>query len=97
MEEYFPEKENVEFHIPAIHNGNRNLTVEYSQHRSSSSGLALPLPTLDLSESENFSENRGESQLAGPLCTGGTTLENAPDAAVHHKSTRELWETSQEV
>ena len=42
-----------------------------------------PLPTLDLPESENlenFSEDREESQTAEPLCTNGTTLENAPDA-----------------
>ena len=48
--------------------------------------------TLDLPESEFFSKNREESQLAEPLCTGGTTLENAPDtpnAPVHCKSTRE--------
>ena len=55
--------------------------------------LPPPLPTLDLSESENFSENREEnSQLAGPLCTNGTTLgENAldaPDALVQFNSTR---------
>ena len=45
MEEYLPEKENAEFHIPAIPNGNRNLKVENSQQRSSSRGLALSLPT----------------------------------------------------
>ena len=48
------------------------------------------MPTLDLPESEFFSENREEnSQLAGPWCTSGTTLENAPDAPVQCKSTRE--------
>ena len=80
MREWMPEKENAEFHIPAIPYGNRNLMVENSQEHSSSNGLAPPLPTLDLPESENFSENREESQLTGPLCTDGTTLENAPDA-----------------
>ena len=83
----------MEFHIPAIPYGNRNLMVENSQEHSSSSSLTLPLPTLDLSESENFSENREEnSQLAGPLCTNGTTLGNAPDAPnapVQCKSTKE--------
>ena len=50
------------------------------------------LPTLDLPESENFSENREESQIAEPLCTSGTTLGNTPDAPnapVQCKSTRE--------
>ena len=90
MREWSTETDNVEFHFPAIPYGNRNLTVENSQEHSSSSGLALPLPTLDLPEPENFSESREKnSQLAGPLCTSGTTLENAPDAPVQHKSTRE--------
>ena len=31
-------------------------------------------------DSENLSENREESQIVEPLCTDGTTLENAPDA-----------------
>ena len=83
----------MEFHIPAIPYGNRNLMVKNSQEHSSSIGLTPPLPTLDLPESENFSENREEnSQLARPLCTSGTTLENAPDAPnapVQCKSTRE--------
>ena len=66
--------------------------VENSQEHCSLSGLALPLRTLDLPESEFFSENREESQIAEPLCTSGTTLGNAPDAPnapVQHKSTRE--------
>ena len=76
------------FHIPAIPNGNRNLTVENSQEHSSSSGLAPPLPTLDLPESEIILENKENSQFAGPLCT----MENAPDAPIApgtQKSTRE--------
>ena len=67
--------------------------VKNSHGHSSSSSLTPPLPTLDLPESEKFSENREEnSQLAGPLCTSGTTLGNAPNAPiapVQHKSTRE--------
>ena len=60
----------MEFHIPAIPYGNRNPTVEKSHGHSSSSSLTQPLPTLDLPESEIFSENREEnSQLAGPLYT----------------------------
>ena len=88
--EWSTETDNVEFHIPAIPKGNRNLTVKNSHGHSSSSSLAPPLPTLDLPESGNLSENREEnSQLAGPLCTNVTTLENAPNAPVQHKSTRE--------
>ena len=91
MKEWMQEKENVEFHIPAILNGNRNPTVKNYQGRSSSSSLTPPLPTLDLPNSEIFSEKREESQLVEPLCTDGTTLENALDASnapVQCKSTR---------
>ena len=57
--------------------------VENSQGHSSPSSLMLPLPTLDLPDSELFSENREESQIAEQqLCTCGTTLENAPDAPI---------------
>ena len=39
----------------------------------------VPLPTLDLPNTQIFSEMREEDgQIAGPLCTSGTTLENAP-------------------
>ena len=93
MREWSTETDNTEFHIPAIPNGNRNLTVRNSQEHSSSNSMQPPLPTLDLPESENFSENREEnSQLQGPLCTCGSTLENAldaPNAPVQCKSTRE--------
>ena len=67
MREWMPEKENTEFHTPGIPYGNRNLTVKNSQKHSSSNSVQPPLPTLDLPDSENFSENREESQLAGPL------------------------------
>ena len=92
MREWSTETDNAEFHISAIPYGNGNVMVKNSQEHSSPSGLAPPLPTLDLPESENFSENREESQIAEPLCTNGTTLGNAPDAPiapVQHKSTRE--------
>ena len=93
MREWSTETGNTEFHIPAIPYGNRNLMVKNSHGHSSCSSLAPALPTLDLPESENFSENREEnSQLAGLLCTSGTTLGNAPDAPnapVQCKSTRE--------
>ena len=92
MREWSTETNNNEFHIPAILYGNRNVTVENSQEHSSPSSLALPLSPLDLPESENFSENREESQIVEPLCTSDTTLGNAPDvpnAPVQCKSTRE--------
>ena len=93
MRKWSTETDNTEFHIPAIPHGNRNLMVKNSHGHSSSNGLTLPLPTLEPPESENFSENREEnSQFAGPLCTSGTTLGNAPDAPnapVQCKSTRE--------
>ena len=94
MREWSTETDNAEFHIPAIPNGNRNLTVENSQEHSSSNSVQPPLPTLDLPKSEIiFQIHREEnSQLAGPLCTSGTTLKNAldaPNAPVQHKSTRE--------
>ena len=91
MREWSTETENAEFHIPAIPCGNRNVMVENSQKHTSPSSLTPPLPTLDLPESENFSETREKSQIAEPLCTSGTTLENAPDAPnapVQCKSTR---------
>ena len=80
MREWLTETDN---HIPAIPYGNRNITVKNSQGHSLPSGLTPPLPSLDLPESENFSENREESQIAEPqLCTSGTTLGNAPDAPI---------------
>ena len=80
MREWSTETEAVMFQTPAVPYGRRNCTVENSQGHSLPSGLAPPLPSLDLPDSENFSENREESQIAEPLCTNGTTLENAPDA-----------------
>ena len=34
-----------------------------------------PLPSLDLPDSENLSENREESQIAESLCTDGAALD----------------------
>ena len=79
MREWSTETRNVESHVPAIPYGSRDCTIENSQRHSSSSNVQSPLPTLDLLESD-FSENREESQIAEPLCTNGTMLENAPDA-----------------
>ena len=66
--------------------------IENSQRHSSSNNVQLPLPTLNLPESENlenFSENREESQITEPLSTNGTTLENAPYVPGTRKSTHE--------
>ena len=79
MIEWLTETE-VTFQPPAVLCRRRNCKVENSQEHSSPSGLAPPLPSLDLPESENYSENREESQIAEPLCTNGTTLGIAPDA-----------------
>ena len=93
MREWVPEKEDMMFQEPAVPYKRRNLTVKNSQGHSSPSGLVLPLSSLDLPDSENFSENREESQIAEPqLCTSGTTLGNVPDEPIApgtHKSTRE--------
>ena len=58
MREWSTETDNAEFHIPAIPYGNRNIMVKNSQEHSLLSSLTLPLPSLDLPEPENFSENR---------------------------------------
>ena len=65
MREWSTETDNLEFHIPAIPYGNRNVMVENSQEHSSPGSLAPLLPTLDLPESGNYSKNREESQIAG--------------------------------
>ena len=79
MREWSTETQNVESHIPAIPYWNRDCAIENSQRHSSSNNVQPSLPTLDLLEPD-FSENREESQIAEPLCTNGTTLENAIDA-----------------
>ena len=89
MREWSTETDNTKFHIPAIPYGNRNIMVKNSRGHSLPSGLVLQLPSLDLPESEKFSENREESQIAEPLCTNGTTLRNAPFAPGTCKSTCE--------
>ena len=94
MREWSTETDNAEFHIPAISYENRNITVKNSEGHSLPSSLTPPLSSLDLPESENFSENREESQIAEPLCTNGTTLgtPDAPFAPGTCKSTCENFE-----
>ena len=83
MREWSTEKEATMFQTPAVPYERREFMVKNSQGYSLPSSLALPLPTLDLPESENFSANREVSQIAEPqLGTNGTTLGNAPDAPI---------------
>ena len=80
--EWLTEKKATTFQTPAVPYERRNLMVKNSQGHFSPSDLMPPLPSLDLSDSENFSENREESQIAEPLCTNGTTLGDALDALI---------------
>ena len=59
MREWSTETENAECHIPVIPYGNRIITVENSQGHYLPSSPTLPLPSLDLPESENFSKKQG--------------------------------------
>ena len=80
MKEWTTESRSIKSNIPAISYGTRHCAIENSQIYTSSSTVHLPLPSLDLLDSENLSENREESQIAEPLCTDGATLESIPDA-----------------
>ena len=80
MKEWTTEPRSMKSNIPVIPYGTRGCVTENSQRCASSNTVQPPLPRLDLPDSENLSENRKESQIAEPLCTDGTTLENTPDA-----------------
>ena len=80
MKEWTTETRSIKFNIPAIPYWTRDCVTGNSQRYASSNTVQPPLPRSDLPDSENISENREESQTAEPLCTDGTTLENAPDA-----------------
>ena len=79
MNKWTTETRSIKSNIPAIPYGSRDCAIKNSQRYASSNTVQLPLPRLDLPDSD-FSENREESQLAEPLCTGGTTLKNAQNA-----------------
>ena len=79
MKEWSTETRSIESKIPAIPYGTRDCATKDSQRYASSNTVQPQLPRLDLPVSD-FSENMEESQIAEPLCTDGTTLENAPDA-----------------
>ena len=89
MKEWSTETRSIESNIPAIPHGTRDCVTENSQRYVSSKTVQLPLPRLDLPVS-NFSENREESQIAEPLCTDGTTLENTPDALNAQCTTKDM-------
>ena len=80
MKEWTTETRSIDSNIPAIPYGTRDCVTENYQRYASSNTVQLPLPSLDLPDSEKLSEDREESQIAEPLCTNGTTLENTPDA-----------------
>ena len=81
MKEWMPEAISMEFQPPAVLIGNRNLTEENFHYTSSSGSPEPPLPTLDLPNSQNFSERReGDGQVVESLCTSGSTLKNALSA-----------------
>ena len=79
MKEWSTETRSIKSSIPAFLYGTRDCVTKNSQRYASSNTVQPPLPRLDLPESD-FSENREESQIAEPLCTDGTTPENASDA-----------------
>ena len=80
MKEWTTETRSIKSNIPAIPYGTRDCMIKNSQRYASSNSVQPPLPSLDLPDSENLSENREESQIAEPLCTDSATLENTPDA-----------------
>ena len=79
MKEWTTESRSIKSNIPAIPYGTRDCAIENSERYTSSNTVQLPLPSLDLPDSENLPENREESQIAEPLCTDGATLDE-PDA-----------------
>ena len=98
MKEWITEPRSIESNTPAIPYGIRDCVIENSQRYTSSNTVQPPLPSLDLPDSENLSENREESsQIAEPLHTDGATLDGpdaqnaqcTPYAPGTHKSTHE--------
>ena len=79
IKEWTTESRSIKSNIPAVPYGTRDCVIENSQRYTSSNTVQPPLPSLDLPDSENLSENREESQIAEPLCTDGATLDE-PDA-----------------
>ena len=61
MKEWTTETSSIESNIPAIPYGTRDCVIKNSQRYVSSNTVQPPLPSLDLPDSENLSENREES------------------------------------
>ena len=80
------ENNNTKFHIPPRFDGNRNVSTDHSTKHCVQNSRQSSLPTLNIPDSEVFSETREESQLVEPLYgnTSDSTLEqsvnNASDA-----------------
>ena len=97
MKEWTTESRSIKSNIPAIPYGTRDCAIENSQRYTSFSTVQPPLPSLDLPDSENLSENREKNQIAESLCTDGATLDKldtqnaqcTPYAPGTHKSTHE--------
>ena len=79
MREWTTESRSIESNIPAIPYGTGDCAIENSQRYTSSNTVQPPLPSLNLPDSENLSENMEESQIAEPLCIDGAT-QDEPDA-----------------
>ena len=74
--------------LPAVLNEHTSLSVHNSTDTSSRGNPESPLPTLDLPNSEKFSQERKEDgQHEVLLCTSDATLEIAQGAPMHRKPT----------
>ena len=62
LKEWTTETRIIESKIPTIPYGTTDCAIKNSQRYPSSNAVQLPLPSLDLPDSENLSENREESQ-----------------------------------
>ena len=69
MKEWTTESRSIKSNIPAIPYETRDCAIENSKRYTSPNTVQPPLPSLDLSDPENLSENGEESQIAEPLCT----------------------------
>ena len=97
MKEWTTETRSIESNIPAIPYGTRDCATENSQRYASSNTVQPPLPSLDLPDSDNLSENREESQIAEPLCTDDTTWKMHPMHKMHNAHHTHQGQTSQHM
>ena len=80
MREWMPKTMNAESQAPAVPNRSRNLMEENSHNQLSPGSIQLPLPILDLPNSQNFSERREEMPSLQNHCTTDINLQNALSA-----------------